>query len=171
MIPFLHLLFACARMTDMKTYFTLIFSGAVLLALEVFVPGGVVGAIGILLLLWAAFVALNAVGGALGIVLAIFALLVGCAMLFLVVKAFPNSFVGRNLSLATNMKESHAADQGLASLVGAEGIASTVLRPSGFAELKGQRVDVVTRGENVEQGLRVRVIEVEGSRVVVQKIS
>ncbi len=155
----------------MKTYFTLIFAGAVFLGLEVFVPGGVVGAIGVLLLLWAAVVALNTVCGALGVVLAVLALLVGCIMLFMVVKLFPNSFVGRNLSLETDMKESHAADQTLADLLGSEGVSSTVLRPSGFVELKGKRVDVVTRGENVEQGARVRVVEVEGSRVVVEKIS
>ena len=155
----------------MKTYFALIFSGAVLLGLEVFVPGGVVGTIGILLLLWAAFIALNTVGGAVGIALAVLALVVGCVMLFIVVKLFPNSFIGRNLSLEADMKESHAADQSLVDLIGAEGVCSTVLRPSGFVELKGKRVDVVTRGENVEQGARVRVVEVEGSRVVVEKIS
>ena len=156
----------------MKTYFALIFAGAVLLGLEVFVPGGIIGAIGILLLLCAAFIAVNAVGGALGAVLAVLALLVGCVLLFVVVKVFPNSFVGRNLSLDTNLKESYAADETLAGLVGAEGVCSTVLRPSGFVDLKGgRRVDVVTRGENVEQGVRVRVVEVEGSRVVVERIS
>ncbi len=155
----------------MKTYFTLIFSGAVLLGLEVFVPGGIIGMIGIMLLLGAAFVALNTVGGALGVFLAVLAFVVGCVMLFIVVKAFPNSFVGRNLSLATDMKDSHAADETLVGLIGTEGIASTVLRPSGFVELNGKRVDVLTHGENVEQGARVRVVKVEGSRVVVEKIS
>ncbi len=158
-------------MHGMKTYFTLIFSGAVLMALEVFVPGGVVGAIGILLLLWAALVALNTVGGVLGIALAILAFLIGCAMIFIIVKTFPNSIVGRKLSLSTNLKGSHAADETLASLIGVEGVSSTVLRPSGFAELDGKRVDVVTRGENVEPGVRVRVVEVEGIRVVVERVS
>lgn len=155
----------------MKTYLTLVFSGAVLLGLEVFVPGGVVGLVGIFLLLWAVFFALNTVGGVLGFMLALLALLVGGVMLYIIVKAFPKSFIGRNLSLETDMKESHAADQTLAALVGSEGVCLTVLRPSGFVELKGKRVDVVTRGENVEQGARVRVVEVEGSRVVVEKIS
>ena len=40
----------------------------------------------------------------------------------------------------------------------------------GFADIGGKRVDVVTRGENIEQGAKVRVVEVEGNRVVVEKI-
>ena len=43
-------------------------------------------------------------------------------------------------------------------------------RPAGFAEIGGQRVDVVTRGENIEAGAVVKVLEVEGNRVVVGKV-
>lgn len=147
------------------------FSGAVLLGLEVFVPGGVIGLFGIFLLISAAFYALNTVGGALGVILAVIALLVGCVMVFLVVKMFPKSYAGRKLSLNTDLRESRAAMEGLDALVGAEGVAETVLRPSGFALFDGKRVDVVTRGENVEAGSMIRVVEVEGNRVVVTKVS
>jgi len=147
------------------------FSGAVLLGLEVFVPGGVIGLFGIFLLISAAFYALNTVGGALGVILAVIALLVGCVMVFLVVKMFPKSYAGRKLSLNTDLRESRAAMEGLDALVGAEGVTETVLRPSGFALFDGKRVDVVTRGENVEAGSMIRVVEVEGNRVVVTKVS
>jgi len=45
-----------------------------------------------------------------------------------------------------------------------------VLRPAGFAELKGQRIDVVTRGEVIEANVKVRVVDVEGNRVIVVKV-
>ena len=140
------------------------------MALEVFVPGGIVGAIGVLLLLGAAFAAISSVGGALGVALAILPLLVGSVILYLLIKLFPKSFVGKSLSLSADMSESHAENAALAGLLGAEGVASTILRPAGFAALHGKRIDVVTRGEIVEEGAKVRVIEVEGNRVVVVKV-
>ncbi len=51
--------------------------------------------------------------------------------------------------------------------VGALGAARTTLRPSGKADFDGQSCDVVTRGEFLESGSRVRVVAVEGMRVVV----
>lgn len=54
--------------------------------------------------------------------------------------------------------------------VGAEGVAKSMLRPTGNAEFSGDMVvDVVTRGEFVEPGTRIRVIEIEGSRIVVER--
>ncbi len=55
----------------------------------------------------------------------------------------------------------------LLALVGRTGTAATILRPAGAMELEGQRIDVVTEGEFVEAGTPVRVLYVEGVRVVV----
>ncbi len=56
------------------------------------------------------------------------------------------------------------------SLVGVEGLAATPLRPSGIAQLDGRRHHVVTRGEMLEKGSRIKVVEVSGNRVVVARI-
>lgn len=56
---------------------------------------------------------------------------------------------------------------GLLALVGRTGTAATVLRPAGTAEIGGERVDVVTEGEFVEAGAALRVLYVDGRRVVV----
>ncbi len=54
--------------------------------------------------------------------------------------------------------------------VGVEGVAQSMLRPTGNAEFDGDVVvDVVTRGEFVEPGTKIRVIEIEGSRIVVER--
>ncbi|MFP4112726.1 MAG: NfeD family protein [Spirochaetales bacterium] len=53
---------------------------------------------------------------------------------------------------------------------GDEGEALTVLRPSGTARLNGRKVSVVTSGEYVEQGARLRVARVEGNRIVVREV-
>lgn len=59
------------------------------------------------------------------------------------------------------------ADAGLMALVGRTGKTATVLRPTGAMEIDGQRIDVVTEGEFVEAGVPVRVLYVQGPRVVV----
>ena len=55
-------------------------------------------------------------------------------------------------------------------LVGQEGVAKSRLRPSGTAEFAGERLDVVTRGEMVEPGDRIVIIENQGNRIVVRKV-
>ena len=54
--------------------------------------------------------------------------------------------------------------------VGAEGVARSILRPSGKAEIGGEFHDVITAGQFVEPGTRVRVVAVEGARIVVEPI-
>ena len=53
-------------------------------------------------------------------------------------------------------------------LVGKEGVAETDLRPAGEARIDGRRVDVLTEGEYLVQGTRVKVVRVEGARVFVR---
>jgi membrane-bound serine protease (ClpP class) len=60
-------------------------------------------------------------------------------------------------------------DEKSGQYIGKTGQAATDLRPSGTAIIDDKRVDVVTRGDYIEKGSQIRVIDVEGSRVVVRK--
>lgn len=51
-----------------------------------------------------------------------------------------------------------------------EGIALTPLRPSGVARIGSEKVDVVTEGGLIAKGESVRVVTVEGLRVVVRRM-
>jgi membrane-bound ClpP family serine protease len=57
-----------------------------------------------------------------------------------------------------------------ASLLGAVGLSATPLRPAGMAAFGEQYVDVVTEGGFIPAGVRVQVIEVEGTRIVVKEV-
>ncbi len=50
---------------------------------------------------------------------------------------------------------------------GQTGRALTLLRPAGIAEIDGRRLDVMTRGEFLPEGAALRVVAVEGSKIVV----
>lgn len=154
--------------------------GLLLLALEVFViPGfGIAGFLGLLALMgglglsligsgatWP--VVMQAVGRtALSLVVAILVALV--ALRYLARSPFGQQFV---------LKEELAAGEGYASApetdrrwLGRRGTVVSPLRPSGIAQLEGQRVDVVSEGEFIDAGEAVEVSRVEGNRVVVRKV-
>jgi membrane-bound serine protease (ClpP class) len=54
---------------------------------------------------------------------------------------------------------------------GMTGQVTTGLRPSGRAQIAGRLVDVVSQGEWIEVGRAVRVLEVQGNRIVVAEAS
>ncbi len=55
-------------------------------------------------------------------------------------------------------------------LLNGTGTALTQLRPSGIADINGQRVDVVTEGDLIERGAQIKVVAVEGARIVVREV-
>ncbi|MCE9592805.1 MAG: serine protease [Planctomycetes bacterium] len=83
-------------------------------------------------------------------------------------KVFPKTPMGRaliNPGLSFDAQKSY--DPRDVSLIGKAGVAETILRPAGIARFDDRRVDVVTRGEMIQPGAPVRVLEVDGNRVVV----
>lgn len=57
------------------------------------------------------------------------------------------------------------------ALVGKVGIALTDLRPAGAAEIGGQRTDVVSSTAFIRKNTPIKVIQVAGSRIVVEPVS
>ncbi len=92
------------------------------------------------------------------------------AAIMLGFKVLPHGPLGKILvNRGTSFSDVAAVDARDKSLVGQFGVAENLLRPVGTVYVSGRRVDVVTRGEPIEAGARVRVIEVEGNRVVVAR--
>lgn len=54
--------------------------------------------------------------------------------------------------------------------LGATGVCVTDLRPAGTISVEGEPLDVVAEGSFVKQGSTVKVINVDGSRVMVRQI-
>lgn len=54
--------------------------------------------------------------------------------------------------------------------IGREGVCATDLRPAGTIEVDGEPLDVVSEGGFVNAGDKVKVINVDGSRVLVRRI-
>lgn len=155
--------------------FVLIAIGILAIFVEVFVPAaGLIGIAGGGSIVAAVVLAyLNHPGLEAGLVLAT-AVVATPAALILGFKVFPKTFMGRQLIL----RDEQNTNTGFTSydgsiykdLVGAEGQALTSLHPSGTARINGRKYSVVTSGEFVSGDSSIRVVAVEGSRIVVRQI-
>lgn len=67
--------------------------------------------------------------------------------------------------------EGYSVEQvSLKGLIGQQGIASTVLRPSGKVEINGELYDAITDGEWISPGENIKVVSYQSSYVLVKKI-
>jgi membrane-bound serine protease (ClpP class) len=145
----------------------LLISGLILIGAEIFVPGGIVGSIGVLALLGA--VAMGFVAfGQLGWIVAAAVIVLGTIAIILWIKIFPRSRMGRKMTVEHDLSACKAIDVRLEDLLGQKGTAVSDLRPAGYAMLGTRRVDVVTEGGMISKGTPVEVVRVEGVRVVVK---
>ena len=151
----------------MTVIVVLICGGLVLLLLETVLPGLVAGIAGFLCLvasvLWAYFQLGPSTGNI--VLLTVLALVVVGTLLWM--KFFPDSAMARMFVSQRQIGTVHAEQP---ELLGQAGVAQTMLRPAGSALINGNRVDVVTEGGFVEKGKPIRVVGIEGMRVVVREI-
>ena len=56
------------------------------------------------------------------------------------------------------------------ALLGKEGVTATVLNPVGIAEFDGVRLNVVSEGNYLGKGVRVRIQQIDGAKIIVREI-
>jgi membrane-bound serine protease (ClpP class) len=156
-------------MPFMSWYFTLLVCGLFLIGSEIFLPGGILGVIGAASLIGAAVIGFNIFSPVLGwLSLLLILILTGLAV-FIWIKYFPKSPVGKALSLAQNIS---AKDQDNSPWKpGMKGIALSDLRPSGKALIENRRADVIAEnGTWIERNAAVELTKVEGNRIHVRML-
>ncbi|VAX27625.1 Putative membrane-bound ClpP-class protease associated with aq_911 [hydrothermal vent metagenome] len=155
-------------------------AGVALLLIEVFViPGfGVFGIAGILLIIAGLFLGLFSnlpvIDGAIletAIMQLAGAFVLSGVAIFLMAKTLPKTHVWNRLILRKNIeaKSGYTSNKKFSNLLKREGEALTDLRPAGTAIINDKRYDVVTQGEYIEKGNKIKVVAIEGSKIVVQK--
>ena len=147
------------------TIATLLIAGAVLLFLEIFLPGMISGIVGFCCIVAGVALSYSRFGtqqGTINLLCVAFVLIVSTIAWF---KYFPASRMGQAF-----VAKGTSGELGLEteSLLHQSGIAHTKLRPCGIAIINGKRIDVVTEGPFIESGTPVKVVATEGMRVVVR---
>ena len=150
--------------------FVLLGVGMVFIILEVFIPSlGLFGTIAAGSLVGGAVLAYRSEEDIFGTYLML-TFVLGPIVSLVALKLWPQTPMGRKLMLAGSTFDAKEAAPGspeLTALVGKTGDALSALRPAGKAVIDGHRIDVLTRGEWLEVGSRIRVLRVEANRVFV----
>ena len=151
------------------------FIGVALMVLEAFMPGfGIAGISGIVVeviavvLTWFNHGPVAALGMLL-IILSVIALAISVSL--------RSATTGRLSKSRLILHETESNEAGYRSaedleiFLGREGQTTTVLRPTGMAEFDGVRLNVVSEGEFIASGTAVRIVRIEGSRILVRPVA
>lgn len=144
--------------------------GLILVFLEIFIlPGGVVGILGALMMFGSVFLVAPTPIDA---VISLITSLIGTALILWIGLKFMTK---RNLWSKMVLKERQANKEGylapqaeLGRFLHQTGRTITPLRPAGKVDFNGEQVDVVTEGGFIPVDTLVKVIKVEGTRVIVR---
>ena len=166
-----------ATMTDVL----IILVGIALIIVEIAViPGfGIAGIGGIALILWGLYALLlpdTPVGPEIeamamwGFIIGIIGGLIGLVLLF---KLMTKTAFWQKLTApgVEGAEAGYSSSVGWETLVGLVGKTLSDLRPSGWITVDDQRVFVVSEGDFIEKNCKVKILSVDGNRVVVKKLN
>ena len=67
-------------------------------------------------------------------------------------------------------EDGYRSIQDLAVFMDKEGTATSVLRPTGIADFEGVRLNVSSEGDFIPAGTKVRIVKVEGAKILVRAV-
>lgn len=159
-----------AGLAGMETVILLI-TGIIFIILEFFVPGGILGIIGVGAVVVSLFLSgYDLSHMALSILIAMIVGIAAFIILYRRADAEKGFFKRIILKDRTMTEQGYVTTDVKTEYLGKKGMTVTPLRPAGIAEIVDERVDVVSEGTYIEQGKKVEVIAVEGMRIVVREI-
>ncbi|MDR3592404.1 MAG: NfeD family protein [Negativicutes bacterium] len=147
----------------------LFIGGAILILFELHAPGlGLFGLGGIACILASFFLTLGGDVAALNL-LAV-SLVVAVAVFMLIVKRLPSSRLWQRLVLkdAETTSAGYVSGHDYRSYLGRTGVTITLLRPAGVVDVDGAHLDVVSEGQYITAGTKIKVVSVNGHRIVVR---
>ncbi len=145
--------------------------GLILMVIEIYVPGfGIWGIAGITCFIIGIIVTADTLIEAL-ILMMILLAIVGIIFSILL-HSISKGKLPKNMVLSTSMKkeDGYIGTNDMKYFLNKQGVALTTLRPVGTVDFDGVKLDVVSEGEFIPKGIQVKVIKVEGRRIVVRRL-
>ena len=145
--------------------------GIILIIAEIFIPGGIIGFIGLGSILFSIVLAgKSAIHMTISLVIALVAAI---TVMVIMMKFFNKRIKLLNkivLKDSTSTGKVYISNQSRTDLLNKTGKALTPLRPSGTVIIDNERIDAVSEGGFIKSGVKITVVKVEGLRVVVREI-
>jgi membrane-bound serine protease (ClpP class) len=144
---------------------TLYIIGLCAITIELFIPGAIVGICGAGCVIASVIFAYLYVSNLLGHIL------LGIGICFIPIFFITwYKLLTRTFAVKASEEGFSSARDKLDGLLSAEGVAITTLRPSGTANINGNKVDVVSEGEMISKNTKIKVIDIKGNRIVVKPV-
>ena len=144
---------------------TLYIIGLIAITVELFIPGAIVGLCGAGCVITSIVFAYLYVSNLLGHILLVLGI---CFIPIFFVSWY--KLLSKTFSVKASEKGFSSARDRLNDLLSEEGIALTTLRPSGVANIKGDKIDVISEGEMISKNTRIKVIDVKGNRIIAKPV-
>lgn len=154
----------------MTTIVILFMAGIILIAAEVFLPGGIIGLIGGAAMLGGIFTAYSEFGSQGAFISSAIALGLVVLALFFEFKILPKTRLGKGLFLNKTIKGVANYSKANDDTVGQTGETVTALGPTGFVMLNGVKFEAASKSGFIEKNERVKVTGRDNFRIIVSKI-
>lgn len=147
----------------------LVVAGFALLVLEILLPsGGVLSILSAAAFIAGVVLAFRSGGATTGFTFVTIVLVLAPAVLTVAFRYLPHTPIGKALLGEAPKDADVLPEDPRRELIGKRGVARTKMLPSGSVEIDGQMVDALAKGQSIEPGQVVTVVEVRGNRVMVR---
>lgn len=105
---------------------------------------------------------------------AVIGVLVGGVSSFLFLKIFKQRNMWNKIALTDRLTTDagySTMSQEYESLIGKEGMTQSVLRPVGTIRINHKDYSAVSNGQWLDKGIRIKVVQVDGTKILVEKIN
>ncbi|GAA0457724.1 NfeD family protein [Alkalibacillus silvisoli] len=137
-----------------------------------FIGDGIMGVIGFLVVIFSvAFAAPNGLYATYSIAGVILGAL--SSLVLLKVNALPKRTMWKKMALKdqlTSEKGYNTMNESYKELIGKTGVTETVLRPIGTIKVNDERLSGVSNGQWIESGEQIKVVNVDGTKILVEKL-
>ncbi len=144
--------------------------GILLIVAEVIVPGGILGTIGALMMFCGCILAFMNFGNTVGLIAVLTALVLGGLAVYLEFRYLPKTKIGKRAFLTAEITGvSEAIGDEARKLVGKTAEAITLLSPSGYILVDGQRYEAFCQSGQVPAGSALEIIGADNFRLIVRE--
>lgn len=145
--------------------------GIILIIIEILTPTvGILAGIGVVAIFYSMILAMG--GDISAMYMMAISLIISLGIFALIIKRLPTSKLWSKFVLtnSTSTTKGYISSADNSPYLNKEGTVLSELRPAGTITIDGKPVDVVSEGAFITKGEKVRVIKVEGMRIIVRKI-
>lgn len=154
----------------MEWIITLIAIALLLYFFEIFVPGGILFVLGVVLMLAATGLGFRDYGASGAAIVFLVCAGLSVLMVFLELKYLPHLPGARKLYLASRIEGGSLKPQAeSATLVGQSGRTLTTLAPTGTVAIDGRSYEAFSQSGMLQEGTPVEVVSVDPFRIIVRK--